>query len=104
MGKLLSAKQVAEHIGMHPKTLYKHLRNGTIPLKVVHVHGDRIGFRPEDVEEYLKDRTINPGIRKRRKPTVLEQLRQKHTLRDIMTDKEAQDFFEDVDMNPDFPD
>ena len=100
MEKLLSAKQVADHLGMHPKTLYKALRENRIALNFVRKTGRTIAFRPRDVENYLSMReVIRTGegvLHKRRKETVREKLSRKYKIVDIMTDEDAQKFFEGV--------
>ncbi len=93
MEKLLSARQVAEYLGMHPKTLYKALRENRMALKFVRLQGRTIAFRPKDVEAYLSEREVNRtgnGIRKRRKLTFIEQMKRKHPhVRIVATDEEA---------------
>ena len=99
MEKLLSASQVADCLGMHPKTLYKALREDRIPLRFVRTSRRRIAFRPKDVENYLVTRQVNRtggGIRKRRKQTLVEQLSRKYNVRQIMSDEEAKDFFKGI--------
>ena len=97
MERLLTPKQVAEHLGMHCKTLYKGLRENRIGLKFIRIHGRRIGFRPKDVEAFLEAREVNPTgivIRKRRKMTLEEKLTKKYGKFRVMTEQEAQQFFE----------
>jgi excisionase family DNA binding protein len=93
MEKLLSARQVAEYLGMHLKTLYKALRENRMALKFVRLQGRTIAFRPKDVEAYLSEREVNrtgDGIRKRRKLTFIEQMKRKHPhVRIVATDEEA---------------
>ena len=98
MEKLLSAQQVANHLGMHPKTLYKALRENRMALTFVR-RGRIILFRPKDVEAYLLAHQVNrtgDGPRKRRKETVRETLSRKYKVLDIMTDEDAQRFFANV--------
>ena len=59
MDKLLSARQVAEHLGMHPKTLYKALREDRLALQFIRLKGRSIAFRPRDVEAFLSEREVN---------------------------------------------
>jgi predicted DNA-binding transcriptional regulator AlpA len=100
MEKLLSAQQVADYLGMHPKTLYKALREDRIALKFIRVQSRTIAFRPTDVENYLAAREVDRsggGIRKRRKQTFVEQMRRKHpNLVEVMSDEDAQEFFKRV--------
>ena len=100
MEKLLSARQVADHLGMHPKTLYKALREDRIALKFVRVKGRSIAFRPQDVEAFLSSREVTRtggGIRKRRKLSFIEQMKRKYpNLKMIMTQEEADEFFKGV--------
>jgi len=102
MEKLLSAQQVADHPGMHPKTLYKALRQDRIALKFIRVKGRSIAFRPQDVEAFLSAREVNRsggGIRKRRKLTFVEQMKRKYNVLPIMSDEEARDFFRGVKLH-----
>ncbi|MGB7731841.1 MAG: helix-turn-helix domain-containing protein [Candidatus Acidiferrum sp.] len=100
MDKLLSARQVAEHLGMHPKTLYKALREDRLALQFIRLKGRSIAFRPRDVEAFLSEREVNRsggGIRKRRKLTFAEQMKRKYpNLKMIMTKEEADEWFRGV--------
>jgi predicted DNA-binding transcriptional regulator AlpA len=75
MEKLLTSKQVADRLNMHPKTLYRALRENTIGLNYIQISPRRFGFRPSDVEQYLTDREIHrtgDSPKKKRKPTQLK--------------------------------
>ena len=95
MEKLLAAEHVADFPGMHPKTLYKKLRENTIALNFIKLPGRNIGFRPRDVERYLELHEVtrdgsgqtkhNNGARKR-----------KLAFR-FMTGPEAQAFFDGIE-------
>jgi excisionase family DNA binding protein len=93
--KLLSSQQVADHLGMHVKTLYKLLRENKLALNFIRVHGRTIAFRPSDVELFLgSHEVIRDGSslkNKKRKATPSRQI-----TAHIMTDEEAQDFFRGV--------
>ena len=92
MEKLLSAQHVADHLGMHVKTLYKLLRENKIALTFIRVHGRVIAFRPADVERYLGSHEVTrdgSGLAKGRP-------RKRKPLAGMMTDLEAQDFFSGV--------
>ena len=56
--KLLTTKQVADRLNMHPKTLYRGLRDNTIALNYIQTSPRRFGFRPADVQRYLDDREV----------------------------------------------
>jgi excisionase family DNA binding protein len=103
MEKLLSAQQVADHLGMHPKTLYKALREDRIALKFIRVKGRSIAFRPRDVDAFLSAQEVNRtggGMRKRRKLTFIEQMKRKYpNFKVIMTKEEAQEFFRGVKLH-----
>lgn len=58
MEKLLTAQQVADHLGMHVKTLYKLVRENQIALNFIRVNGRTIAFRPADVQRYLDEREV----------------------------------------------
>jgi excisionase family DNA binding protein len=94
MEKLLSASQVADHLGMHVKTLYKLVRNNEIALSFVQIHGRTIAFKPSEVEKYVSLREI------RRDGSGLKKIRNKPAKRTfgarLMTDEEAQEFFKNV--------
>ena len=95
MEKLLSAKHVSDHLGMHIKTLYKLLRENRIPLNFIRLHGRMIAFRPSDVEMYLgSHEVIRDGSgpkkpRKKIKPITADYK--------ILTDAEAQEFFKGIE-------
>lgn len=52
--KLLSRKQVAEALGIHPRTLDRHVRESKFPAPAL-VCG-LIRWKQEDVEEYVRRR------------------------------------------------
>ncbi|SRR5260370_15765175 len=58
MEKLLSAQEVADLLGMHPKTLYKRLRENRIALTFVRLSSRSIAFRPKEVETYLSTHEV----------------------------------------------
>jgi len=98
MEKLLSAQQVADYLGMHPKTLYKLLRENRIALNFIRLHGRMIAFRPKDVELYLgtHEVTRTGDGPKKKKETAVAKLRRKFKGCEIMTNEEAQAFFANV--------
>lgn len=100
MEKLLSAQQVADHLGMHPKTLYKLLRENRIALNFVRLHGRMIAFRPRDVELYLGAheviRTGGGTKNTHRKETTDQKMRRRLKDYKILTNEEAQVFFSNV--------
>jgi excisionase family DNA binding protein len=98
MEKLLTAGQVADYLGMHPKTLYKLLREDRIALNFIRLPGRMIAFRPKDVEAYLDTHeVVRTGDEpKRKKESVLAKWRRKIKDYEIMTNEQAQDFFANV--------
>ena len=89
--KLLKAKQVADYLEMHPKTLYKKLRENTIALNFIKLPGRGIAFRPQDVEQYLELHAMQrdgSGVSKP-KPKRFR----------FMTDAEARLFFSGVERD-----
>src|ERR1700691_5330568 len=93
MEKLLTTKQVAEQLNMHPKTLYRSLRENTIALNYIQTSPRRFGFRPSDVARYLDEREVirtGDSPRKSRKVKPKE-----YRAKDFryFTDEEAQIFF-----------
>ncbi len=98
MEKLLTAAQVADYLGMHPKTLYKLLRENRIALNFIRLPGRMIGFRPKDVETYLDTHEVvrtGDGL-KRKKESMAAKWRRKIKNYEIMTNEQAQDFFANV--------
>jgi excisionase family DNA binding protein len=98
MEKLLTVQQVADHLGMHQKTLYKLLRENRISLNFIRLTGKMIAFRPKDVEMYLAHHEVvrtGEGPRKKKESSVAKLIRKFKDF-EIMTDKQAQDFFEGV--------
>ena len=95
MEKLLTASQVADHLGMHVKTLYRLVRDNQIALPFIRKHGRMIGFRPSDVLTYIDLHQVDrdgtsPMVRKPRKPRA-----------GFLSDKEAQVFFANVRRDED---
>jgi excisionase family DNA binding protein len=106
MEKLLSAAQVADHLGMHVKTLYKLVRNNEIALNFERIHGRTIAFKPSEVERFLSLREIRrDGAGAKKKATNLSQVARKknltksakevagYTATVFLTNIEAQEFF-----------
>jgi excisionase family DNA binding protein len=55
IGKLLSVREVADWIGFHQETVRQMAREGRIPhIKV----SNRLRFRPEDIEKWLRLREV----------------------------------------------
>jgi hypothetical protein len=75
--KLLTTKQVADRLNMHPKTLYRSLRENTIALNYIQLSPRRFGFRPADVQRYLDEREVIRTGDSPKKPR--KQFRPKHT-------------------------
>jgi|SRR5579864_2275491 len=94
--KLLTARQVAEYLGMHVKTLCRLLREDKIPLNHIRRSGHTILFRPADVENYLRQNEISRTGAGSSKPV---QKSRRNYLK--MTDAEAQKFFEGLEHNKD---
>lgn len=94
MEKLLTAAQVADHLGMHPKTLYKLLRENRISLNFIRLTGKMIAFRPKDVETYISlHEVIRTGDGPKKKNKVIAKPKFKY---EIMTDTQAQEFFDGI--------
>ena len=97
MEKLLTTKQVAEQLNMHPKTLYRALRENTIALNYIQTSPRRFGFRPSDVARYLDEREV---IRTGASPRKPRKVRKPKEYR-YFTDKEAEVFFANVGRDED---
>jgi predicted DNA-binding transcriptional regulator AlpA len=102
MEKLLTAIQVADHLGMHPKTLYKLLRENRISLNFIRLTGKMIAFRPKDVETYLSlHEVIRTGDGPKKKNKAITKPKFKYQ---IMTDIQAQEFFDGIRViSDDYP-
>lgn len=98
MEKLLSAQQVADFLGMHPKTLYKLLRENRIALNFIRLPGRSIAFRPKDVEMYLSTHVVvrTGDGPKKKKESAFAKLKRKYPDHQIMTSEQAQAFFANV--------
>jgi excisionase family DNA binding protein len=109
MEKLLSAKHVADHLGMHVKTLYKMLRENRIPLTFVRLTGNKMAFRPADIERFLSTRDVNldgSGPVRKKKPKEYgwpedPKLRRAMLTAQIMTNDEAEAFFSNARRDKD---
>jgi predicted DNA-binding transcriptional regulator AlpA len=96
MEKLLSAKQVADLLGMHPKTLYKRLRENRIALNFVRLSDKSIAFRPKDVETYLGTHEVvrvGGGKAKKKKESASSSKRKHGYKSRMLTDEEVQALF-----------
>ena len=101
MEKLLSAKHVADHLGMHIKTLYKMLRENRIALTFVRLTGNKIAFRPTEIQRFLEVREVNrdgSGTVRKKKPAKPgwpkdPKLRAAMRTARLMTTAESQAFF-----------
>src|ERR1700732_3417701 len=99
MEKLLSAQHVAGFLGIHIKTLYKLLRENRISLNFIRVHGNKIAFRPADVERFVSTREVNrdgSGSVRKKKPRKVRKPKEYR----FLTDAEAQDFFTGAKRDP----
>jgi hypothetical protein len=99
MDKLLTEEQVADFLGMHPKTLAKKRRDNSIALSFVQLPGRNIGYRPQDVERYLELHVVTrdgSGHTKHHNEARRKPKKTAATL-GFMTDAEAQTFFEGIE-------
>lgn len=107
MEKLLSITQVSDFLNMHPKTLYRLIRENKIGLRYIRTKGRTIVFRPADVESFVTQRTVElDGSGRQRKPkkpvrVYSETAGRSFTAKELkdlaMTDEEAQKFFEGIE-------
>jgi excisionase family DNA binding protein len=95
MEKLLTTKQVADRLNMHPKTLYRALRENTIALNFIQTSPRRFGFRPADVARYLDEREVIRTGDSPRKPRPGRKPKEYR----YFTDAEAQEFFAGVERD-----
>jgi excisionase family DNA binding protein len=104
MEKLLTAQQVADHLGMHVKTLYKLLRENQIALNFIRVNGRTIAFRPADVQRYLDEREVIRTGNSPKKPRKQSRPKTNGSSKDrdfsFLTDPEARAFFAMAKTNP----
>jgi excisionase family DNA binding protein len=56
--RLMSVKEVADYLGVHPQTVYALIRNGQLPA--VQLNGRRTSLRIKkaDLEEWLQQRFV----------------------------------------------
>jgi excisionase family DNA binding protein len=59
--RLLTAREVAEHLGFTPKTILRWQRRGLLPA--IKLPGDKVRFRPEDVDAWLDERATGAAER-----------------------------------------
>jgi excisionase family DNA binding protein len=55
---LLTARQVAELIGVSPETILRWARRGELPA--IRLPGGAIRFRQDDLDNWLQERTATP--------------------------------------------
>ncbi len=116
MEKRLSAAQVADHLGIHPKTLYRLLRENKIALNFERMHGRAIAFKPSEVERFLSLREIRrdgSGAKKNAKnsPKRSPKVTSNESANEVVgytrtvyfTKKEAKNFFKGLKAPPRSP-
>jgi excisionase family DNA binding protein len=59
--RLLTAREVAEHLGFAPKTILRWRRRGLLPA--IELPGGKVRFRPEDVDAWLDERATGAAER-----------------------------------------
>lgn len=97
MEKLLTDRQVADHLGMNVRTLRRKIQANTVALNYI-PQGRQMLFRPDAVERYVKSLEI---IRDGSGKTTKAKNSKKPKPYPIMTDEEAQAFFEGVARDAD---
>jgi len=96
--RLLTAQQVADHFGIHIKTLYKLIRENRMALTFIRMPGNRIAFRPADVQRYLECHEVNlTGEGKSKKRNRKPAQRTPQRVYAMMTNEQAQEFFASVE-------
>jgi excisionase family DNA binding protein len=97
MEKLLTDRQVADHLGMNVRTLRRKIQANTVALNYI-PQGRQMLFKPDAVERYVKSLEI---VRDGSGKTTKVRNSKKLKVRAIMTDEEAQAFFEGIARNSD---
>jgi excisionase family DNA binding protein len=69
--EIMTAKEVAEYLNIHPLTVHKYAREGKIPAFKI---GTDWRFHKKYIERWIKEKSVyNPDARARKKP-VFEQV------------------------------
>jgi excisionase family DNA binding protein len=56
--RLLTAREVADHLGLSPETVLRYVRRGELPaIRLPGTAKGRLRFRREDVEAWLEERS-----------------------------------------------
>lgn len=98
MEKLITDNQFAEYLGMNVRTLRRKIQANKIAIKYIPALGRQMRFRPEEIERYIKSlEIVKDGSGRVATPTKPRKLKAKM----IMTDEEAQAFFEGIESDPD---
>ena len=71
MEKFLSVEQIAEWLGVSPKTVYRWKDSGLLPHYLL---GRCVRFRESDVEDFLEGRRVEGGRKKRAEEIAQEML------------------------------
>ncbi len=112
MENLLTVEQVAGHLKMHPKTLYKALRENRIALNFIR-RKRSIFFRESAVKDYLEMNEVRRDGTGNAKPAKKKPIPRGHIARyddigkydtsmfRVLTDQEAQEFFSKCERDED---
>ena len=52
--KPIRVKEAAKILGLHEQTLYKYMRQGTIPKKYIHRVGHNLYFIASELQQFIK--------------------------------------------------
>jgi predicted DNA-binding transcriptional regulator AlpA len=50
----MCAKQAADYLLIHENTLYRRMKTGQIPARVIHRTGGSVYFFPSELKDYIK--------------------------------------------------
>ena len=95
MEKLITDIQFADYLGMHVRTLRRKIQANKIAIRYIPTLGRAMRFRPDEIQRYIQSlEIIKDGSGRVSKPTKPRKLKAKM----IMSDEEAQEFFNSVRM------
>lgn len=64
--EIMTSKEVAEYLSLHPLSIHKYARNGVLPAFKI---GTDWRFQKKDIDKWIKDKVeYNSNHKERRKP------------------------------------
>ena len=69
--EILTAREVAEYLGLHPLTVHRYAREGKIPAFKI---GTDWRFHKKHLERWIQEKSVYQGQKKERRKIVLDKV------------------------------